>query len=488
MVSEPVTDCRDVIHGRLSDSHRRGRVATVILLRRVWKKPSFHQRVRDALSLSGSTGLVVLLAAGGVVGFGDTDAVAADAPRPPLPVIWGPPQIVGGPANGTAGSAAAASIGTAGRAMSRETPRLDIDAELAGWIGQMIMVGFQGRRLSDAPVQALLGDIRSGHVGGVIFMPRNIKALREVRRMIAAFRDAAPAGRPLLVGVDQEGGAVQRIPALGDRRRRFPSHWRIAQHGSPPRAHQIYARLARQIGDMGFNLNFGPVVDLRINPRNPVIARMNRSFGRDPLKVSQYAKIFVNTHRDAGVMTALKHFPGHGSSLADSHSGFVNITRPWRDVELVPYARLIASGHADMVMVGHLYHAALAPTERYPATLSKRAIDGVLRTELGFDGVVVTDDLAMGAIRRSYEQAEAIAQAVHAGNDIILITGSRNRATPLHVQVRHAIVAAIADKRVTRARIAKSGERIMRLKARLQNYQRQAAQASNAAKILRMVP
>jgi beta-N-acetylhexosaminidase len=366
------------------------------------------------------------------------------------------------------------------RAFSPPPMRAPVDDVLRRAAGQLVLAGFFGRSVRDRNVQALRDEIRAGRIGGVILMDRNITNARQTRTLISALQDAAPPGSPLLIGVDQEGGAVQRIDAPG-RRRRFLSAWRLARAGDIARMRATYQTLSRQLADLGFNLNFGPVVDLRLNPRNPIIARMNRSFGDDPAMVADYARVFIDAHHGEGLATTLKHFPGHGSSWGDTHDGFVNITRPFRDIELAPYAKLMATGHADAIMMGHLAHAAFgtksATDDRpMPASLSPVAIQKVLREELGFQRVVITDDLAMGAIKRYFDFETTVRKALLAGNDVLLMTsgprGMRNVGGAMH----SAIVKAVAEGVIGRGEILQRAARVRALKTRIREWDRLAGE------------
>ena len=298
------------------------------------------------------------------------------------------------------------------------------EAELRKKIGQMIILGFSGDSAETMDATARL--IETGAIGGVIYFKSNVGSLEDVRRMNERFRSASP-GLPPFIAVDQEGGLVQRLTeAMG-----FPdtpSAAKIAATMRPAGAETVYERMAQGLAALGFNLNFGPVVDVDLNSANPVIGKIGRSFGNDPAKVAQYAAAFISAHHKYGILTALKHFPGHGSSAGDTHDGFVDITRTWnRDAELLPYRTLIDKpGMIDMVMVGHLYnaeaHGAQDQSAQYPATLSQRWIEGELRSMLGYSGVVVTDDLNMGAITKEFGTDTAIVKAIDAGGDILLFS------------------------------------------------------------------
>jgi beta-N-acetylhexosaminidase len=195
----------------------------------------------------------------------------------------------------------------------------------------------------------------------------------------------------------------------------------VAQ-GSVEAAGRIYGVMADHLAALGFTANFGPVVDLALNPANPVIARYGRSFGAAPHDVVAFARAFVHAHDEAGVATALKHFPGHGSSTADSHDGAIDLNPTWSRRELIPYRDLIASEDADMVMIGHLMLDGLSGPGGLPASLSPNAIDGFLRETLCFDGLVVSDDLAMDAVADRWGEVDAARQMLAAGGDVILLS------------------------------------------------------------------
>ena len=330
----------------------------------------------------------------------------------------------------------------------------------------MIIVGFQGDGVDDAGVEAVADELSAGRLGGVMFLKTNVASLAAVREMNAMFRAAAPDLPPFLT-LDQEGGAVERLTAdVGFAE--VPNAASIAARNTPQEAEAIYAGMAAGIAEEGFSVNFGPVADLNTNPDNQIIARFGRSFSADPGVVTAYDEAFVEAHRQAGLVTALKHFPGHGSSTADSHEGFVDITDTWQDAELEPYRALIADGMVDMVMVGHLYHAEYADDDgETPASLSPRWIDGVLRGDLDYDGVVISDDLEMGAIRDHFTLEETVTKAVRAGMDILLFSNTADYRPGLSQEILAILVnEANADPDFA-GRIEQSYQRIVSLKARL---------------------
>jgi beta-N-acetylhexosaminidase len=331
--------------------------------------------------------------------------------------------------------------------------------------GQMVVVGFQGNDVDESSVIRLRGEIAAGEIGGIMYLKTNVASLRRVKAMNEAFLAAAPEGLPPFITIDQEGGAVERLTRdVGFDE--VPSAAQVANRRSPAQAEALYAGMAEEIADLGFTVNFGPVVDLAINPNNQVVARFGRAFGRTADVVVAYAEAFVKAHREAGVLTALKHFPGHGSSTADSHEGFVDITDTWKESELEPYRRMIADGFADFVMVGHLIDTDVEASG-LPSSLSPEWITGVLRDELGYDGVVISDDLEMGAIRDHFKLAEAVVKAVEAGMDVLLFTNTARYRPGLGGEVRAILVSTANADPAFRARIEESYARIVRLKERI---------------------
>ena len=343
-------------------------------------------------------------------------------------------------------------------------PALASETSLEQMAGQMIVVGFQGDSADDPAVRALRDELEAGRLGGVMLLKTNIASLAAVAEMNAAFRATSPGLLPLIT-LDQEGGAVERLTRdVGFKE--IASAADIAAANSPAQAEAIYGEMARSIAELGFSVNFGPVADVNLNTRNQVIARFGRAYSADPQIVADYDAAFIAAHHAAGLLTALKHFPGHGSSTADSHEGFVDITQTWQPEELDPYRTLIAAGDVDMIMAGHLYHADYTDAgTQTPSSLSPQWIEGVLRGDLGFDGVVISDDLEMGAIRDHFTLEETVTQAVRAGMDVLLFSNTADYRAGLGLEILDILVAEAEADPDFAARIAQSYDRIVALKA-----------------------
>jgi beta-N-acetylhexosaminidase len=333
--------------------------------------------------------------------------------------------------------------------------------------GQMIVVGFEGDDKSDKSVKAVAAKIAAGELGGVMYLKPNVKSLDAVHAMNALFRSSSP-GLPPFITLDQEGGAVERLTeAVGFDE--LPNAATVAAKNSPAEAEALYEGMAREVAELGFSVNFGPVADLNVNPDNQVIAKFGRAYGKTAKTVAAYDEAFIAAHHAAGIITSLKHFPGHGSSTADSHEGFVDISKSWSAEELEPYRIMFADGYADMVMVGHLYHKDFAGqgAGKLPASLSSEWIDGVLRGQLGFRGVVISDDLEMGAIRKIYDLHDTVVQAVNAGTDVLLFSNTVAPSSGLADKVRQILVSEAESDPAFRERIGASYARIVALKARI---------------------
>jgi beta-N-acetylhexosaminidase len=335
--------------------------------------------------------------------------------------------------------------------------------------GQMILVGFGGDSASDKSVDAVAGEIGNGVIGGVIFLKPNVASLEAVKQINAKLLAAAREGGlpPPFLALDQEGGAVERLTrAVGFAE--TPSAAAVAKQMDADKARALYEGLAQRLGGLGFNLNFGPVADVNVNPDNPIIGKYGRAFSNDAWTVFQYDAAFIEAHHDNGLLTSLKHFPGHGSSTGDSHEGFVDITKSWNESELAPYKYLLRAHVVDMVMVGHLYNGNAAEDgAKLPASLSSYWINTELRDRLKFDGVVISDDLEMGAIRKLYSLHDTVVKAVTAGVDILLFSNTAKYSPELGATVRKILVDEANADPAFRARIEQSYNRIAALKGRL---------------------
>ncbi|MGE4319775.1 MAG: glycoside hydrolase family 3 N-terminal domain-containing protein [Deferribacterales bacterium] len=282
---------------------------------------------------------------------------------------------------------------------------------------RLVMVGFKASSYDDADLDILKYQIEKGIIAGVVLYGYNIDSREQTRKLIAELNAHNHTDIPLLIAVDEEGGRVQRLTsAKGFHDEQSPQY--ISEHYSPEQAEKIYEQMAKDLADAGFNMNFAPVVDLNVNPQSPVIGAIGRSYGADTDTVVKYAEAFIRAHRKFGVLTCLKHFSGHGSAMTDSHMGFTDVTDTWDKKELEPYKALIKDGYADMIMTAHVFNAKIDP--KYPATLSKKHMS--MLQDIGYNGIIISDDLQMGAINDNFGFDETVKKAVEAGNDILLFS------------------------------------------------------------------
>ena len=320
----------------------------------------------------------------------------------------------------------------------------------------MLICGFPGKTLAqDDPI---IRAIRDDGLGGVILFARNIQSPAQLRDLTATLRDAAGA-RPLLIAIDQEGGAVARLnpdngfPAT-------PTAAKVGRRNDPTYAHQVGADIGKTLAAAGINLNFAPVVDLNVNPANPSIGALDRSFSADPTVVVAMAGEVIAGQREHGVLATLKHFPGLGSATGNTDLEFVDITTTWTDLELEPFRQLIAAGSADLVMVGNALNGQL--DLRNPASLSAPT-HNLLRDDLAWNGVVITDDLMAGALTANYAQDVVLRRAIRAGNDLLLLANTASGAGDVVQPTLDLIEGLVAQRQVDEAIIDAANVRISRL-------------------------
>jgi beta-N-acetylhexosaminidase len=321
------------------------------------------------------------------------------------------------------------------------------------------MVGFRGFTIEpDDPVTRAL----EAGLGGVILFDqdritrtRNIESPGQLAALTASLRAAASGS--LLIAIDQEGGRVSRLkPARG-----FPetrSQAEIGASDDPDEAFEAGLAMGETMSSVGIDFDLAPVVDVNVNPTNPAIGALDRSFSDDPAVVSAMAEAEIHGLHDHGIRAAIKHFPGLGSASANTDLEYVDVTDTWTEEELVPYEILIAAGLPDAVMTGHIVNDALDPG--IPASLSVETIEGVLRGRLGWTGAIITDDLGAEAIATRYTRDEAVALALEAGNDLLLFANQTVYVPDLAEQLVETILDLLASGRITEGRIDESIERL----------------------------
>ncbi|UQY80016.1 glycoside hydrolase family 3 protein [Candidatus Hepatincola sp. Av] len=331
-------------------------------------------------------------------------------------------------------------------------------------IGQMLMLGFSGTTIN----KELADYIQKYHIGGVTLFNKplangktsNITSKQQVEKLNASMQ--ALADIKLFISVDQEGGFVARL----NKSNGFRTYKSPASLGAMNNADAVYnesTQIAKDLKNSGFNMNFAPAIDVNINPNNPIIGAVDRSFSNDPNKVIVYGNAYIQGQHKYGIITSLKHFPGHGSSTKDSHLGLVDITNTYKPQEMKPFKEIIQNNYQDTVMVAHLINSKI--DSKYPASLSRKFITEILREQLKFNGVVISDDLKMGAIEKYYGLDEAVTSFINAGGDIIAYSnnlGEYNKNVAAKIVV--IIKKNIKNGKISMDRINESYLRIMKLK------------------------
>ncbi len=295
--------------------------------------------------------------------------------------------------------------------------------DLLKLLGQLFIIGFHGSEITDASPIAI--DISTRHLGGVILFDNFLNAPAESTNIVSAEQLSllctmlqSLSSSKLIIGVDQEGGQVRRLKE----KHQFPPTPSAEQLGCDDSFHESLLQ-ARKTGELlaqnGINVNFAPVADLNSNPENPIIGKLGRSFSADPEITARHCEIWLDHMEQCGVLGCMKHFPGHGSSAKDSHKDFVDISNNWQENELFPYQKLITQNKVRAIMLGHLFHCNMDP--HYPASLSARIVGQLLRQQMQFHGLVITDDIQMKAISSRYGILDAVILALKAGVDMIII-------------------------------------------------------------------
>lgn len=309
-------------------------------------------------------------------------------------------------------------------------------------IGQLVLVGMDGTEPNEQTKEL----IQTYHVGGFIFFKPNIQNAQQAVELFNALKtlNAAHHSVPLFMSIDEEGGRVSRLPGSLVK---LPAGAEIGQVNDPDFARELGESLGGELKAFGLNVNFAPVLDVNSNPDNPVIG--DRSFGSDAAAVSRLGVPLMKGLQNGGAISVVKHFPGHGDTSVDSHLGLPVVNHDLsrlRRMELVPFADALREG-ADMVMAAHILLPQLDPDR--PASFSRRVITDLLRGELGYDGVVITDDMTMGAVVNHYDIGQASVEAIKAGGSIVLVGHEYDKQT----KVLQALKAAAASGELSQEEI-----------------------------------
>ena len=350
--------------------------------------------------------------------------------------------------------------------------QLPPDSVLRRYAAGMLMVGFKGDSVTeDCDAARYVRDLKVGAVvlfdidvtGEATLGSRNITSKERLTAMTSRLQ--AWADYPLIIATDQEGGKVARLKPQYGFQPTVPAEY-LGTVNNEDTTRRYARRLAYEMSMCGVNVNLAPVVDV-LNHDCAAVGHYLRCFSTDPEVIARHAGWFIEENRAQGVLCTLKHFPGHGNAIDDSHYGFVDVTNGWTAKELEPFSLLIDAGKADLIMTAHLFNRNI--DDEYPATLSAKTINGLLRGEMGYDGVVVTDDLYMQAIRNNYSIPTALELAINAGADLICV--GNNISTGFEAdrpfKLVDMIVNSVKEGRISWERMQESHERLRRLQEKI---------------------
>ncbi|MDE6642699.1 MAG: hypothetical protein K2K27_01170 [Muribaculaceae bacterium] len=339
------------------------------------------------------------------------------------------------------------------------------DDQLLKMSAKMLMVGFKGDSITpDNPVNGYLTDLG---VGGIILFDvdltgsrtlgsRNITTAERLTKLTSELKKLA--GGRVLIAADQEGGRVQRLkPRYGYSP--LPSARQIGEIDNRDTTLFYGKLMADELAAAGINVNLAPELDIHRDDC-PVIGGLDRAYSSDVEKVAYHAGLTVDCLHDKGILAAVKHFPGHGSATSDSHYGLTDVTTTWSPEELIPFKHLIDNGQADLIMTAHIFNRQLDPD--MPATLSKRVLTDLLRNELGYKGIILSDDMYMQGIIDNYRIEDAVVDAINAGADMLIM--GNNISTGFEpdrpARIARIIVQAVKEGRIDPKRLAESNQRI----------------------------
>ena len=318
-------------------------------------------------------------------------------------------------------------------------------------IGQMILAGISGTTM-DANTKKLVNQF---HIGGIIFYKNNFNTPAQTIQLVNQLKTENSSRLPLFLSTDQEGGRVTRLPGGLTN---FPTNEQIGKVNNREFSYKIGTLLGRELKEFGLNLDFAPVLDINSNPNNPVIG--DRSFGNNLEIVSELGIQTMKGIQSQNVIPTIKHFPGHGDTSVDSHLDLPIINKSLKELkelELIPFERAIDDG-ADVVMVAHILLPKLDKTN--PASMSKVIMTDLLRDQLSFNGVIITDDMTMGAITEHFDIGKAAVESVKAGSDIILVGHNYDNV----MKISSSLKTAVQNGEISEQRLNESTERIIQLK------------------------
>lgn len=348
--------------------------------------------------------------------------------------------------------------------MTKEVNKTTLNQDIA----QMLIVGFRGTTLEKD--SRIVRAIQKYGIGGVILFEydaptgthhRNIVSPDQLKKLCADLQQYA--GGKLLIGIDQEGGSVTRLKQV-DGFTTIPSAEHMATVGIDS-VIEYAAQNMKLLQSIGINLNFAPCADVNVNPKSPAIGKLGRSFSSDPETVALCCRKWIELQTSGKIISCLKHFPGHGSAAGDTHKGLVDVTDSWTEVELEPYRTLIREMDVPMIMMAHVVNKNFDP--QYPASLSKGYTTEMLRKNMGFKGVIITDDMAMGAIVKQYGYDEALRLALEAGADMLCLGNNGVTYDDEIVEKTINIISnLVKEGKIDASRIRESAKRIREMKSK----------------------
>ena len=340
-------------------------------------------------------------------------------------------------------------------------------------ISQMLIMGFSGTTIEDN--DSIKNCLRNDGIGGVLLfdydlqkkcLGKNLVNATQIRNLTTELKQHAQhsvfgkAGIPLFIAVDYEGGAVDRLRHIeGCMLTKKPAELaRLSAANVQAEAN----KMAKTLQQLGFNLNFAPVVDLNLNEEEGIIGKLGRSFSSDPHQTAEIAKIFVEAFAKQGITCCYKHFPGHGSARGDTHEGFVDVTDTYHQSELEPYSLLLMDeDFPAMIMTAHVINRKL-DVSGLPATLSKTILTNLLRQKLKFDGVIISDDLQMQAISKHYSLEDSLSLTINAGADMLIFANQLGEIRA--EEIINKIECLVNSNIIAKKRIEQAYQRIVRLK------------------------
>ncbi|MCJ7473210.1 MAG: glycoside hydrolase family 3 protein [Actinobacteria bacterium] len=347
------------------------------------------------------------------------------------------------------------------------TAQIQKSPALYQMIGEMIILGFKGTEINSS--SKIVEDINEYYIGGVILFdfdvpsksfPRNIENPWQTKKLIKDLKKLTRSD--LFIAVDAEGGYVNRLKAeYGFIKIESPQ---VMGESDPQNTFLKASLLGIELDDLGFNLNFAPVVDVNINKDNPIIGGLERSFSDDPVRVYEHAGFFMDAMHKYNIITTIKHFPGHGSSTEDSHIGLTDITDTYNEkIELFPYKKLIEDNKTDMIMTAHVINTNIDPDN--PATLSSIFLKDILKSRLNYVGVIVSDDMQMEAITNYFGFEESIIKAINAGCNLLIYSNNNQEyEDDIAQRVVETIKKAVKEGKITEEEIINSYNKIRKLK------------------------